>query len=788
MSGSAQSAEVLGQLQRLYHVGPVGNLSDGLLLERFLNGTEDAAHAAFAALVDRHGPMVAHVCRNVLGDAHDAEDAFQATFLVLARKARSVRQSGSVGGYLHGVAQRVSLKARTSMARRRVHERTHAELRALAEEATPSSPGDAWPELHEEIDRLPSPYREAVVLCYLQGLSTEVAAARIGCPQGTVLSRLARARQRLRDRLHRRGVAVASVSAVAAGTIAPVATAGTLPPSLVASTTAAALQFTGTTTTTAVATTAAAALAQGVIQSMNLSRLKLISAATAGLLTLSALPAAAYQFGGASGSGEGSPRSPQVKSELFARQKKNQEAIEQPQATQLEDQRNSRLDAIERVQAQLRGLRKFEADLIKDLEEFDRRNQKASAPGGPPPAPLAGGPGVPDAPARDPLLGQMAGQLTQTQNSVNMLAKQLADLSVELQKLREERRPVGASKGQADPFGTGAASSSTNPLSSNLDSATTPGFPVNIAPRQKPATSLSAPSSLPALGTTPRLPGGENRPLDPFAQPGPPDPKPSTPMMPGMMGPGMGEAPPVMGGPMFPPGDGRPTLYRFNTCVLAISPNGGQVRSVDLATGKDQRLDLGAADNDPLKITPISTGGSMIALAIQGKTIHKLAVWRRRAADTQEPGWATLDLEEPLSGNVAPILGSSIVAYKVGDRLFAYGLQCNRWDSIKVAGAAAGGGLTVSNSEASLQAGGHLYVFVDESPRVGRGGMGGGGMMGGAMAPEMSSAMMMGEAPPPDGHSRSRWVHIDANTLLSTDVKDDPKETTPPKRLEKPKR
>ncbi len=193
-------------LGRLFGEGTVAGLSDAQLLGRF---AADRDEAAFEALVARHGPMVLAVCRGVLRDPHEAQDAFQATFLVLVRKAGTVRADGSLGGWLYRVARRVAAQAGSGASRRRRVERQGVEVDALTP-ARPRAAGDRdpTPALLEEVDRLPAKYRDPVVLCYLQGLTYEEAAGRLGWPSGTVSGRLAKARELLRGRLTRRGVAL----------------------------------------------------------------------------------------------------------------------------------------------------------------------------------------------------------------------------------------------------------------------------------------------------------------------------------------------------------------------------------------------------------------------------------------------------------------------------------------------------------------------------------------------------------------------------------------------------
>ena len=193
-------------------------MGDCELLERFAerDGEGDKwAELAFTTLVARHGPMVLRVCRATLGDQHEAGDAFQATFLILARRAPSIRQGRSVGSWLHGVALRVAANARLRTARRRRHERRHAAMTTRNADLVARKPafdGESGQIVNEEINRLPERFRSAVVLCYLEGLTHEMAADHLGCPVGTVRSRLATGRDRLRRRLTRRGLAPAGSS------------------------------------------------------------------------------------------------------------------------------------------------------------------------------------------------------------------------------------------------------------------------------------------------------------------------------------------------------------------------------------------------------------------------------------------------------------------------------------------------------------------------------------------------------------------------------------------------
>jgi RNA polymerase sigma factor (sigma-70 family) len=271
---------------------------DGQLLERYLTRREEAA---FEALVRRHGPMVLGVCRRVLRNCHDAEDAFQATFLVLVRKAASIRPREQVGNWLYGVAYRTALKARAVAARQSARERMRPRHELIQDE-----PAADWLELlDEEFSKLPDKYRAPVLLCDLRGKTRKEAARLLGWPEGTLSTRLARARSLLGQRLARRGVTLSGGAAMA---LAGNAASAKVPPALVGCTMKAAVCFsTGQRGAAGVASAKVVALTEGVLKTMFLTKLKSASAVVLALLALGlgfgagayhSFPAAAADQGG----------------------------------------------------------------------------------------------------------------------------------------------------------------------------------------------------------------------------------------------------------------------------------------------------------------------------------------------------------------------------------------------------------------------------------------------------------------------------------------------------------
>ncbi|SIN70423.1 RNA polymerase sigma factor, sigma-70 family [Singulisphaera sp. GP187] len=275
----AASPSLAQQLGTLFDGGSATGLSDRQLLERFVTRRDDSGEAAFAVLVARHGPMVLGVCRQLLGDRHHAEDAFQAVFLVLARKARSLREPELLGNWLYGVALRTARKARDRNARQR---RTEADGAVRSATAPTDAPADQSmlereqaEALHREIDRLPDVFRSAILLCYFERLALDEAAHRLRWPVGTLRSRLARAREKLRRGLLRRGVTLSGPALTAA--LAPRSASASVSPLLCSTTTqaATAFAFAARHAASGACSASATTLAQEVLRTMLLHTLRL---------------------------------------------------------------------------------------------------------------------------------------------------------------------------------------------------------------------------------------------------------------------------------------------------------------------------------------------------------------------------------------------------------------------------------------------------------------------------------------------------------------------------------
>ncbi len=282
---TSQLKQVIHTLHRAAAPHEGAGATDGQLLESYIDSREETA---FAALVHRHGPMVWGVCRRLLRCHQDAEDAFQATFLVLVRKAGSVVPKEKVANWLYGVAHQTALYARAAAARRSAREK---QVTAMPEPAVPQECSDDLPSLlDQELSRLPEKYRAVIVVCDLQGKTRKEAARQFHLPEGTVASRLATARAMLARRL-RRNAGQMSGGALAA-VLSPNVSSASVPASVASSTIKAASLFAVEQATAAGAISLqAVALAEGVIKTMLLTKLKIV---TAVLVVLAVLGAGAF--------------------------------------------------------------------------------------------------------------------------------------------------------------------------------------------------------------------------------------------------------------------------------------------------------------------------------------------------------------------------------------------------------------------------------------------------------------------------------------------------------------
>jgi RNA polymerase sigma factor (sigma-70 family) len=272
---------VVHNLRRLVAGLAAERSSDQDLLGRFLRSRDEAA---FTALVERHGALVLGVCRRVLGNEQDAEDACQATFLVLARKAGSIRKPRSLSSWLHGVACRTAKKLRADLARRRGH------LQPLADRIGASEPAEAsWREvravLDEELQRLPEILQGPLTLCYLEGKTRDEAAQELGWTVSTLRGRLERGRERLRRRLVQRGLTLSG--ALLAAVLSQATAAATVPAALVVTTARAALAISAGKSAAAGTSVAVTSLAEGVLRAMFMTKIKIVCATvlTLGLLS-----------------------------------------------------------------------------------------------------------------------------------------------------------------------------------------------------------------------------------------------------------------------------------------------------------------------------------------------------------------------------------------------------------------------------------------------------------------------------------------------------------------------
>jgi RNA polymerase sigma factor (sigma-70 family) len=303
---------LLQQIRRMANEKAFKDASDGDLVKRFLLHRDEAA---FVVLLKRHGPMVLQVCQRIQGNEHDAEDTFQATFLLLARKASTIRKRESVASWLYGVAHRLAIGMKGSGLRRQQRERQAADMRSKTQGSAEACV-DLEATLDDALRQVPEKYRAPLLLCYLEDKTQEEAAKHLGCPLGTVRSRLARGRDRLREVLERHGVRLSATALAAA--LAGTSASAAVRPTLVRATAKAAIEFASGKAAAALVSAQAAALVERGLRTMMIIKLTSTTAVAVVMVGTLGLGAGAITAYAPAGPYEGSSQVPPFKPSSMA--------------------------------------------------------------------------------------------------------------------------------------------------------------------------------------------------------------------------------------------------------------------------------------------------------------------------------------------------------------------------------------------------------------------------------------------------------------------------------------
>ncbi|MDG3006782.1 RNA polymerase sigma factor [Paludisphaera mucosa] len=606
-----------GSIARLLGWGTAAGEDDGRLLERFL---AEGDESAFAALVERHGPMVLGVCRRILRDDRDVEDAFQATFLVLVRRAGTIRRRERVGPWIHGVAHRVAARARAVSARRFIREGAGLD----AEPPTDAPPfreaerSELRSILDEELGRLPDRLRGPLILCHLEGLTHDEAAARLRQPVGTIRSRLSRGRNRLRDRLARRGVAADDAA------LGSIVLASPVSPALLESTVHSALAFgTSPVAALALASAGAAALAQGALDAMILTKAKLAAVTLGTILTLGGATGYALQQGAV---GKGESSDPKAK----------ESAPPKP------DQIRLRRDSIATAQVSIQRLVEERDRLNAEIEEQAQaialhRSLLDHATGARKPAtvPKAEASPPPDIPLNDKDRLRSAGPgLDERRLDVQRLEPEAKSVQLRLELARSEYQ--AALDVQSGTLETGlnleeSSNGAGGSIKPRKQEATNPGPVPPVVDAPKTAQAVAAGSFVPPAGNS--------------------QAKSKSPT----------KLPPFLVMPDF---------------VIVPSSNGHVLTGYSTKIGVAKTLRIVPEGEADVKVVPIA-GHSLAALHITGPAVKRIA-----AFSSSDGEWHSQDLLEPTE-KATPVIGPGAAAYKIGRRVYAFSATANRWDVLE---------------------------------------------------------------------------------------------------------
>ena len=744
-------AEIVVQgLGRLFREGTLVGLTEGELLSRYARRRDEVA---FGALADRHGPMVLGVCRRILDDPDAADDAFQAVFLILARRAGSIRDGNRLGPWLFGVARRVALRARSRDRRRRAIEGPgdtigrSADGLGAAPGLDPAERSELRSALDAEVARLPSKFRDPVVLCYLEGLTHDEAAARLRIPVGTVRSRMARGRATLRDRLTRRGLGVPAALLAAgllgnktragAATIAemgeigrglgtlpgwsPTSLSPTVPDALMRTTMEAAAAFAPAGSKSAafaagagLAPTSAGELATGVLHAMNLHKLMIAAGVTlvAGATVGGGLIAG--QFGGGSQSvtlGAPGRQGPVVEQDRSERESGFYPLLSDDYVAQV----NQAVSLRKMVDHYQRMLTEAEQNVARIEEERRARQDRGGGPASDGLfSPPASGRGTANLEESKPIPGS-AGSAWRAGEADFIDVDRLVEIDRILTNTRRYAEIVNAQWGEIADLESEIAKLQGN-TEDNRELARRLASEVGkiAAEQQRRIDHLKA--ELSRLRVSRDQERQERPPADDAEEAPTPVPGASGIPAPGGFGrdgvnsAGENLAPAAGGSGLTDATAIENSVTSTNPRTIIASPRrvegGGPIWALAASTGEWRRYDV----RKGVTATPIY-GSDCLALKLEGESVHELV-----AFDNERGEWYRQVLAEPTDSAV-PILGDGLLTYSIGPRVYAYSNQIRRWDVLDLGPNAGLVRPMILPNWVQVEAGGTLHVFNAQTGR-----------------------------------------------------------------------
>jgi RNA polymerase sigma factor (sigma-70 family) len=665
---SGETGTIVRQVQRLFGGGSVAGLGEGQLLERFIRHRDESA---FEAIMARHGPMVLGVCRRVLVDQRDAEDAFQVTFLILVKKASRIRDRAQLGPWLYGVAQRVALRARVVATRRLARERLGLEVEEAAVESLPETDRrDFRAALDEELGRLPEKYRSPIVLCYLEGLSHEEAAERLCWPVGTVRSRMAWARDRLRGRLAKRGLALSS--ALLLSSLASEINAAPVPPALFQSTLQAAMGLAVAKGATAGIVSASAASLMG--ESLKVMYYHKLKSLAVGLVAVGAVTGGAVV----------------AKFELAPTQNAAQSGTASQSRPRASDPQKQLADIdaeIKKLESLLEAARQRREDIVAKLNDDgvtitsetpkpSRTSTKARR-----------GNTAKSTTATSGITSGTSPSITTSTTTGSPGATSPSGISISSSASAGAPSGISVTSGAPAVSAGGPSGISVSATGSARSSSSSHGFSSATGGTGPAGGITSQSSSSPSSVSTSTTHGTVTA---------------STPET-------RGAAASVTLGSATDGSQvaaGRSVTVSVNDMIAVVSPAGDRV-----TVHKQGGATRGYRVPKGVHASPLMTS-ALVALQLDGDSIPELAVY-----DTERQKWVVQPLKEPAHGKVTPVIARTLAAFRAGRYLGAFSARTGKIDLVDLGAAFEDAeksdvfGPVVSNSVAAFAAGKHAYAF-----------------------------------------------------------------------------